>query len=154
EQAALRKALAKKPEERFESCEDFVDALERAISPDGKAPRRRFPSSWRGVGSASPRDSTERTHSPGATEPPRREPSATATSSEKNPPFRAAGTRRAGEPPKSSPNIWKPGAPSKRPPGSLQPLLLGMTAIVAVIAVIGLVIAFWPFGQSTTSTTP
>ena len=41
EQTVLRRALAKKPEDRYESCTDFVEALERAVSPDGRASRRR-----------------------------------------------------------------------------------------------------------------
>ena len=41
EQTVLRRALSKRPEERFDSCVDFVEALERAVHPDGSSGRRR-----------------------------------------------------------------------------------------------------------------
>jgi serine/threonine protein kinase len=41
EQTVLRRALAKRPEERFETCEEFVEALERAIHPHGGGGRWR-----------------------------------------------------------------------------------------------------------------
>lgn len=41
EQTVLRRALSKQPEERFDSCVDFVEALERALHPSGSGGRRR-----------------------------------------------------------------------------------------------------------------
>src|SRR5262249_36602452 len=41
ETTVLRRALSKEPVDRFDSCQDFVEALERAIAPEGTGLRRR-----------------------------------------------------------------------------------------------------------------
>ncbi len=147
EQAVLRKALAKKPEERFESCEDFVDALEMAMSPDGRAGSQ--------VGSTA---DTERSIVRGPRDGRRLSPSATLQPSEiqsavPTPPVQSEGTLIGTIEPKAKPNVvWKPGAPPKAPSSGMKTILLGLAGLGVVAAAIAAAVMFWPSSHETTTT--
>jgi serine/threonine protein kinase len=113
EQTVLRRALAKEPEERFDSCQDFVEALERAMGRTSH--RRPMPSGMR-MQSTEPVASTERT------ERPIEAPKQVLSSVDKT-------VEHGGTAPKA-PVVWKPPGP--------KPATGGGTSNIILIVLVGL----------------
>jgi serine/threonine protein kinase len=137
EQTVVHRALAKRPEERFDSCVDFVEALERALRPDGRASRRRpTPEPARGR-QAAQESSTERTQRP------LEKPVKALDSNDK--------TYAQGTLPKPPAVVWKPPGP-KQPEGGTAKIILVVLVGVLLLAG-GAVVAYmvWPRPNGSTS---
>lgn len=118
EKVVLRRALSKKPEERFATCVDFVEALDRAVSTEGSIPRRRVAPLASQSSSVSVNEQTERTAH--RLEAPKKPVSESAT-------FREPSSVPA------KPTVWKPPGPTTAKKSPL-PVILGAGLAIILVA--------------------
>jgi serine/threonine protein kinase len=124
EKTVLRRALSKRPEERYDSCQDFVDAVERALVPDGPAPKRR-PSPIQRLMPGSETGTSKTERSILAEEPVKKPASSVETT--------FAG-ESANDTPKQAPAVWKPQRPSAKPALAPRAILLAIIGVLGISA--------------------
>jgi len=132
EQTVLRRALAKKPEDRYESCTDFVEALERAVSPDGRASRRRPTTQTpRLKPSETGASSTQQTnHGSDAPSFPTLQPDVKTKGKAKTKADGSGDRTFHQESTAQAPNVWKPAGKPKPTGGSpAKPILIVLVAL-------------------------
>jgi hypothetical protein len=122
EKVVLLRALAKKPEERFTTCQDFVEALARAVGAEGTIPRRRnVPVTVTAGGRVDSAQTERSTHGIEAPKKPTDNASTIRTD-----PSAATG----------KPVVWKPPGPMPAKK-SMLPVVIGVGVLVLVIGVGG-----------------
>jgi serine/threonine protein kinase len=129
EQNVIRRGLAKRPEDRYESCQEFVEALESAVLPDPRRSRRRHtPEVKRAV--ADKNSTTEHTQRP--PEAPRKNIASTDKTIEEQ----EAATK--------TPLVWTPSRPEPDRGGAAKTILFLIVGVLLIGGGATLAFMFWP----------